>query len=44
MKELDLSAIDLKLAHLKDAIGKKGPDDTTGESILESLGSQAWMN
>ena len=39
VKELDLSAIDLKLAYLKEVIGKKGPDDTTGESILESLRS-----
>ena len=39
VKELDLGAIDLKLAHLKHVIGKKGPDDTTGESILESLRS-----
>ena len=39
VKELDLAAIDLKLAYIKEVIGKKGPDDTTGESVLESLRS-----
>ena len=34
MKELDLAAIYLKLAYLKEVIGKKGPDGTTEESIL----------